>query len=295
MSPWSAAWWSESGYTMSLRYWGPWSYQQLRSVYCHYHRWCVDSGIHQWLARRQHCMHSADERVYSADKTRYMSTWRRWTKLVQTRLSSNRTPQTDCRCDRRYNLQSLEQSSLHVRTADSFTIVLDLSSRLIYLHKTFVAAGPPSAPLIPLRGLLRVINSLLTYSCVRRRRRKGLKEHLRCMFDRTAARDIITDLLSTGHFWGSTNSRMNCLSQTWRSVSVSVRHRTAIRGARRYRKTSNQTTEVIFHVATVYDTISRHLTCIEVSYNGIVSISIMVAFSRQQHQRKNVKKHPTIS
>jgi len=64
MSPWFAAWWSESGYTMSLRYWGPWSYQQLRSVYRHCHRWCVDSGIHQWLARRQHCMHPADERVW---------------------------------------------------------------------------------------------------------------------------------------------------------------------------------------------------------------------------------------
>jgi len=54
----------------------------------------------------------------------------------------------------------LEQSSSFVRTADSFT---NFRTKLkAYVRKTFVA-GPLSAPLIPLPGLLRVINSLLTY------------------------------------------------------------------------------------------------------------------------------------
>jgi len=46
-----------------------------------------------------------------------------------------------------------------VHTADSFT---SFRSQLkTYVRKTFVA-GPPSALLIPLPGLSRVINSLLT-------------------------------------------------------------------------------------------------------------------------------------
>jgi len=43
------------------------------------------------------------------------------------------------------------------------SLVLGLSSRYIaYVHKTSVA-GPLSAPLIPLPGVSRVINSLLSY------------------------------------------------------------------------------------------------------------------------------------
>jgi len=57
----------------------------------------------------------------------------------------------------------LEQSPSSLRTADSFT---SFRSQLkTYVCETFVA-GPLSAPLIPLPGLPRVINSRYSLTCV---------------------------------------------------------------------------------------------------------------------------------